>query len=35
MRRVDPDPASWHESLLVNFSTVWDSVWLPKASGSR
>jgi hypothetical protein len=35
MRRVDPDPASWHEWLLVNFSTVWDSVWLPKASGSR
>lgn len=35
MRRVDPDPANWSEWLLVNFSTVWDSVWLPKASGLR
>jgi len=35
MRRVDPDPDSWSDWLLVNFSTVWDSVWLPKAPGAR
>jgi hypothetical protein len=35
MRRIDPDPVSWSDWLLVNFSTVWNSVWLLKATGWR
>lgn len=35
IRRVDPSPDCWSDWLLLNFRTVWESVWSPRAAGAR